>query len=76
MNDEQIRIERSRKPIKCPACGKRPVATILYGYPIFDEQFEQELKEGHITIGGCMMEVSTPEWECSFCGQKIHKKEL
>ena len=74
MIEEQLKkIERSRKPIKCPACGRKPVATILYGYPEYTEEFDRELNEGLISIGGCMMKIDAPVWECSFCGQKIHK---
>lgn len=35
-----MRIERSRKPIKCPNCAKKPLATILYGYPNYTEEFK------------------------------------
>jgi hypothetical protein len=74
MDDQLKHIERTRKPIKCPTCGKPPLASILYGYPNYNEELEQEMQEGRIVLGGCMMEVDDPVWECSFCGQKIHKK--
>lgn len=30
---------------KCPKCGSRRVAPILYGMPAFSEEMEQQLKE-------------------------------
>lgn len=75
--DEQLeRIERPRKPIKCPTCGKSPVATILYGMPNLNEELQQKLDEGRTVIGGCCCAYDDPVWQCSYCGQAIHKKEL
>lgn len=71
--DEDKRMERSRKPIKCPSCGKAPVARILYGMPILDEELQQNLDEGRTVIGGCCMSLDDPIWECSYCGQQIFK---
>ena len=52
----------------------RPVATILYGMPHMTVELEQAINEGCTTIGGCMMEIDDPVWECSHCGLKIHIK--
>lgn len=71
--EEPERIERTRKPIKCPSCGERPVATILYGIPAFNRELEQKLNEGRIVIGGCIATDDDPVWECSECGQQIHR---
>jgi len=37
------RVERARKPAKCPSCGAAPVASILYGLPAFDDNLEQAI---------------------------------
>jgi len=75
MRDKQLKhIECVRKPIKCPTCGKRLVATILYGMPNMMPELEQAINEGRTTIGGCCERIDDPIWECSHCGQKIHKK--
>ena len=74
MNEQKMRIERSRKPAKCPVCGASPVASILYGMPAFNQELEQKMEEGRITLGGCCIEIDGPVWECSHCGQKIYRK--
>jgi len=46
-----MRVERTRKPAKCPSCGEAPVASILYGLPVFDDDLEQAMAEGRISLG-------------------------
>jgi hypothetical protein len=67
------RIERSRKPRECPACGHAPLASILYGEPAFSERLARELHEGRTTLGGCCEEIDSPVWECTQCGVKIFR---
>lgn len=67
------RVERTRKPRKCPECGHSPLASILYGLPSFDEALERAMHEGRITIGGCCIGHDDPAWECSHCGFKIFR---
>ena len=55
-----MRITRVRKPAKCPSCGATPVASILYGLPVFDEKLEQAMEEGRISLGGCCQEMDAP----------------
>ena len=38
---------------KCPKCGSRRVAPILYGMPAFNEEVEQKLNEEKLYLGGC-----------------------
>ena len=73
MHKPQPRMERQRKPRKCPACGHAPVAEILYGYPGFPLIDNEDLDSGRITLGGCVVTGDDPEWECTQCGQKIYK---
>jgi hypothetical protein len=68
------RMERSRKPRKCPTCSSGPVARILYGMPAFSEDLNRELGEGKITLGGCVVSDEDPDWECTACGQPIWRK--
>ena len=42
------RIERTRKPRKCPKCGHAPVGEILWGMPHFDAKLEELMNEGKI----------------------------
>ena len=34
------------KSDKCPECGSKKVASILYGLPMFDEELERRLNAG------------------------------
>lgn len=74
-----------RKPIKCPNCGFRPVSTILYGMPFFDEKMEEDIKSKKIALGGCCITEYDPIWKCTNCntdfwkegqGVKINLEEL
>ncbi len=67
------RIERARRPAKCPTCGARTVATILYGLPVIEE-IEDDLREGKITLGGCLVSEDDPAWECISCGQHLWRR--
>ncbi|BEG98655.1 hypothetical protein [Bacteroides sedimenti] len=67
--------EAARKPRKCPKCGKSPVATILYGFPVFTDKLMSELATGRKVLGGCNIPVDAPQWSCSFCGTKIYREE-
>ena len=73
------RIDRTRKPRKCPNCGFSPVATIFYGHPggTFITEADK-IKAGEIVFGGCTsgpnIDPSDPTWECSKCGQQICKR--
>ncbi len=75
MAGQSIRWERAKKPEKCPACGASPVAEILYGYYGHSPELEQDVEEGRITFGGCIVEDDDPDWKCTHCGAKIHQKQ-
>lgn len=65
------RIERSRKPAKCPTCGGQPVARIQRGYPNFNQQLSDDLAAGKVVLGGCVVTDDDPRWKCTQCGQEI-----
>ncbi len=69
------RVEYAKKPRKCPGCGHAPLASILYGEPIFSEKLERELSEGRRTLGGCCVSEDDPAWECTHCGLKIFRSQ-
>lgn len=62
-----------KKPRSCPACGNRPVATILYGMPAFSDDLEADLERGVVTIGGCLLSPDAPVWECAHCGLLMYR---
>ena len=68
-----MRVERARKPAKCPSCGAAPVASILYGLPVFDEELEQAIAVGRIALGGCCQEIDAPTWICTHCRLEIFR---
>ena len=39
--------------VKCPYCGSKNTAKILYGFPAFDEKLQSELASGKVALGGC-----------------------
>ena len=68
------RIERESKPEKCPQCGCTPVAEILYGFPDFSGDLEQQLDTNEIVLGGCCISGDDPEWQCPRCFLGIFRK--
>ncbi len=67
------RIERTRRPTKCPTCGFKPMGDILYGMPAWSEEFQKEVDSGRLIVGGCCVTDDDPKWECKSCGQQIYK---
>lgn len=64
----------SRKPRKCPACGSKRIARILYGLPAFSDELQRDLEEGKITLGGCCIRDDDPVWQCADCDMEFYKK--
>ena len=62
-----------QKPKKCPNCKFTPVASISYGFPLWDEEMEEKVKAGRLVLGGCMHEIGAPMWKCSSCGMEMWK---
>jgi len=54
-----------RKPRACSQCGGRNVLTISYGLPS-PETFASA-ERGEIALGGCVIEINAPRWECGNC---------
>ena len=54
---------------KCPYCGSRHTARILYGMPLMDEQMKRLLDEKIIVLGGCLMSDRNPDYHCNDCGR-------
>ena len=58
---------------KCPKCGGKHIAPILYGYPVFDEELEQKLDRQELVLGGCKITGCDPQFHCFDCGRDIGK---
>ena len=70
MKEQDNRMERVKKPARCPACKHAPMASILWGYPAFSPDLEKDIEEGRVVLGGCCVSMDDPAWECSRCGQQ------
>ncbi len=57
------------KKRKCPYCGSRNIAKIIYGYPVMSEEMEEEIKQGKIALGGCLLR--DEKYYCNSCDRKF-----
>jgi len=69
---EEITVKR--KPRKCPVCGFKPVATILYGDIGYSPQLSEQMEKREVVLGGCSIYPDKPRWQCSKCGTKFYRK--
>ena len=46
-------VQNKKGQIKCPYCGSKNTARILYGLPAFSEELQRKIDSGKISIGGC-----------------------
>lgn len=57
--------------IKCPRCGNKNTAPIMYGMPAYDEELEQAIADHKIVLGGCCISDSDPKYYCFQCRKKF-----
>ena len=70
-------VENQKAKIKCPRCGSRDTARILYGMPLMDEVLQEKLNSGSIVLGGCFLKTvrmndgftadASPKRFCNHC---------
>ena len=53
--------------MKCPMCGSRKTAPILYGMPVMDEDTIKHLNDGELYLGGCCLNDNDPGYHCFGC---------
>ena len=56
---------------KCPKCGSRRLAPILYGMPAHSEEMEQQLKDEKLYLGGCCISGMQPTYHCFECKKDV-----
>lgn len=56
---------------KCPKCGSRHVAPILYGMPAFEEEMKRKLNNQELYLGGCCIGEADPQYHCFGCGKNV-----
>lgn len=59
------------RPDKCPNCGSKIIAKIEYGFQSYSEKLDRDIKEGRISLGGCVQEVLGPDYECFNCKREV-----
>ena len=37
-----------------------------------DDALERKLEEGRLVIGGCLIGMDDPAWQCTTCGALVH----
>ncbi len=52
---------------KCPNCGSRDAAAILYGFPCFSDELNRKIAAKKVVLGGCCTGQDDPKWECNEC---------
>jgi len=58
---------------RCPLCGSRDIATIIWGMPFGDEVWEARMAAGEWAVGGCMISPDDPDLECNTCRARFHR---
>ena len=56
---------------KCPKCGSKQIAPILYGMPAMNEEMQQRINEKKIYLGGCMISDRNPTYHCFKCRKNV-----
>jgi hypothetical protein len=57
---------KPREDRGCERCGSREVAEIIYG--LMTPDVESEYLDRHVFLGGCVVERTSPKWQCLNCG--------
>lgn len=58
---------------KCPQCGSRKIARILWGRQNISDELQKEIENGEAILGGCMVPKNSMNWHCRDCGLEFVK---
>jgi hypothetical protein len=61
---------------KCPVCGSRRVAELIYGFVIPDDALQAKIDAGLIAMGGCVVNDDSPIRECQDCEHRWGKRRV
>ena len=73
-------VKNKKAQVKCPFCGSRNTARLLFGLPACSEGMRKKLDEGKIALAGCRVETilvgeelvwNVPERTCNDCGKEF-----
>lgn len=62
--------------LKCPKCGSRKTAPIMYGLPAYTDELKQSLDNKKIVLGGCCISASSPQYHCFNCNKEFGSAPL
>ncbi len=51
----------------CPRCNSVNTCRIMYGMPAYTPELEQKLEAGKVHLGGCIIELDSPNRHCNDC---------
>lgn len=68
------RSTRAGRRHRCPWCGSRLVARIIYGFPAFSPELEQSLESGELALGGRVVGPAPAEFRCGSCGLAFRRE--
>lgn len=57
----------------CPWCGSRSVARIAYGYPTDLGSMQDDLAQGRVALGGCVIRGDDARLACTACGHRFRQ---
>ena len=61
-----------RKRLRCPHCGSRRIAAVVYGLPDMTDRMAERIDDGKLILGGCMPRGIY--WKCGRCGAGFPEK--
>lgn len=59
-----------KESVICPKCNSKNTCKIVYGYPLYEEEFLKLVAEKKIHPGGCIVSEDNPMWYCNNCENK------
>ena len=57
--------------MKCPRCGSKKTARILYGLPDYDEKLKKDEEAGKVIIAGCCKPEIASSYHCYSCKKEF-----
>lgn len=57
----------SHQEVTCPHCGSHNIAEILWGMPVYSDEFQKALDEGKVVLGGCCVSFDSAKYYCNVC---------
>ena len=53
--------------MNCPNCKSTQICEILYGYMDMTDDLQKEIDQGSIKLGGCIIGINSPKYNCNQC---------